>query len=116
MTAATRALSQGKYIGRLEEQQLSSQSNLLNLPVLAIVLTIAVVLSAFAVVYVKDLNRRLFIQYQGLQTAHTKLHVEWGKLLLEQGTWSSQARIQHLAQEQLNMKIPAPSDVRLIRI
>jgi cell division protein FtsL len=115
MTTATRALSQGKYIGKVDEQPLLHEG-MFNLRMTALVLTIAVVLSAFAVVYVKDLNRRLFIQSQGLQMANNKLQVEWGKLLLEQSTWSSQARVQQLAQERLNMKVPSPSEVNLIRI
>lgn len=69
-------------------------------------LMVAVLLSAFAVVYVKDLNRRLFLQYQDLQAQHNKLYVEWGKLLLEQSTWAAQQRVEYIAQTRLNMVIP----------
>lgn len=71
-----------------------------------VVLMVAVLISAFAVVYVKDLNRRLFLQYQQLQTEHNQLYVNWGKLLLEQSTWSAQQRVQSVAENRLNMVMP----------
>ena len=78
-----------------------------------IMLMMTVLLSAFAVVYVKDLNRRLFIQYQQLQASHNQLYINWGKLLLEQSAWSTQARVQHIAQQQLHMVSPTPNQVVL---
>ena len=79
-------------------------------------LMIAVLISAFAVVYVKDLNRRLFIQYQQLQVQHNQLYIDWGKLLLEQSAWSTQARVQRVAQQQLHMVTPTPNQVALVKI
>jgi cell division protein FtsL len=75
--------------------------------VINVILIITLVLSAFAVIYIKDINRRLFIQYQGLQVAHDKSYQEWGKLLLEQSTWASQARIKKIAKQHLSMSTPA---------
>jgi cell division protein FtsL len=77
-------------------------------------LIIIVFASAFAVVYVKDLHRRLFIDYQNLQDAQNQLYVNWGRLLLEQSTWSTQARVQTLAQQRLQMKTPAPKEILLV--
>ena len=77
-------------------------------------LVIALLLSAFTVVYMKDLNRRLFIEYQTLQTEKTQTLVEWGKLLLEQSTWSTQSRIQHIAEAQLGMSVPNAKAVVLL--
>ncbi|MCB1827928.1 MAG: cell division protein FtsL [Coxiellaceae bacterium] len=74
-------------------------------------LALGLLLSAFGVVYAKDLNRRLFIQYQGLQREAQGYQVQWSKLLLEQGAWSTQSRIQRLAQKQLNMVIPTSRKV-----
>lgn len=81
-----------------------------------ICLIVALVLSAFAVIYIKDLNRRLFIQYQTQQTTHDKLYEDWGKLLLEQSTWSTPARVQKVAENRLNMAMPAPKEVVLLRL
>lgn len=80
-----------------------------------VLLLFASVLSAFAVVYVKDLNRRLFIDYQVLQQVRQQYEVEWNKLLLEQSTWSTQARIQTLAQTQLNMIYPKQKNIVIIK-
>lgn len=79
------------------------------------VLLITILFSAFFVLYIKDLNRRLFIQFQTLQTTHDKLHEDWGKLLLEQSTWSTQARVQRIAQLRLGMNSPSPKEVVVIR-
>lgn len=79
-----------------------------------LILFICVFASAVGVVYMKDLNRRLFIQYQGLQQAQQQYDVDWGKLLLEQSTWSTQARVQGIASEKLNMVMPSRSGVTIV--
>lgn len=81
----------------------------------ALVLFFAVFMSAIAVVYVKDLYRRLFIQEQNLQTAENQLIVEHDKLLLEQSTWSTQARVQSIAEQRLNMEVPKSSAVVMVQ-
>ena len=82
--------------------------------ILVVFLVITLLCSAFTVVYVKDLNRRLFIQYQILQREKAEELIQWGKLLLEQSTWSTQSRIQQIAQRKLKMKIPTAKEVILI--
>lgn len=74
---------------------------------MAIILVIVLFCSAFGVVYFKDLNRRLFIQYQILQHEQADKLMRWGKLLLEQTTWSAQSYIQRIAEQQLSMKLPS---------
>ena len=45
------------------------------------------------------------------------LHVEWGKLLLEQGTWASQARVEEVAiQLILHMHVPRKKRMILVAI
>lgn len=80
-----------------------------------ICLIVVLVLSAFTVIYIKDLNRRLFIQYQGTQAVHDKLYEDWGKLLLEQSTWSTHSRVQKIAENRLNMAMPNPKEVVVLR-
>lgn len=82
---------------------------------LFIILAALVLLSAVAVVYVKDLHRRDFIEYQMIQDAQNQLYVDWGKLLLEQSTWSTQARVQNIAEQRLNMEMPLPNQVVIIQ-
>lgn len=70
--------------------------------------------SAFSVVYLKDLSRRLFMQYQNAQQVQQQNDMEWSKLLLEEGTWSTQARIQRLAKSQLQMVTPTSKQIVII--
>ena len=70
-------------------------------------LIVGVLISAFGVIYAKDLNRRLFIDDETLQQQQQQSDIEWSKLLLEEAAWSTQARVQQLAQHQLNMIIPS---------
>lgn len=70
--------------------------------------------SAFSVIYLKDLSRRLFIQYQTLQQAQLQSEMERSKLLLEEGAWSTQSRIQDLANTRLNMQIPVTKEIVMI--
>ena len=84
------------------------------LPVFGLIVLLA--LSAFGLVYVKDLSRRLFIQVQKNQQQRQVLDVNYGRLLLEQSAWSTQSRIQQFAQSQLGMIAPMAKDVVMVRV
>lgn len=103
MSTATRAV---------ERRPIFSTSQSMLKSILLIALSIA---SALAVVYIADLNRRLFIEYQSAQSTHNQLYVEWGRLLLEQSTWSTQARIQSIAEQRLGMQLPSAADIVMIK-
>lgn len=79
------------------------------------VLVVLLLASAFSVIYLKDLSRRLFIRYQQAQQVQEHDEIEWSKLLLEEGAWSTQARIQSLASTQLDMVTPAMKNIVLIK-
>lgn len=81
-----------------------------------LLLTLIVLLSGLAVIYVADINRRLAINLEDEMTVQNQLHTEWGKLLLEQSTWSSQARVQSLAAEKLGMQSPSNKQVVIVKI
>lgn len=83
-------------------------------PVLMGFLIIFSLASAFSVIYLKDLSRRLFIQYQTLQQAQLQSEMERSKLLLEEGAWSTQSRIQDLANTRLNMQLPATKQIVML--
>lgn len=87
-----------------------------SLPELRILLMVFLLLiSALGVVYVKDINRRLFITYHKLQIQNEQLESDRNKLLLEQSAWAAQARVQVVAQQQLQMQVPLSSDVQVIK-
>ena len=89
----------------------------INLPELKILVLIFLLLvSALGVVYVKDINRRLFITQHKLQVQSEQLQSESNKLLLEQSAWAAQARVQRVAQRQLQMQIPPSGDVVVIKV
>jgi len=82
--------------------------------ILIAIFVVLLLASAFSVIYLKDLSRRLFIQYQTLQYQQQQSEEEWTKLLLEKGAWSTQARVQEVASKELNMVVPNSKDVVLI--
>jgi cell division protein FtsL len=109
MNAATRVVVHGEDFGR-------SEPLVVRLPESRVIfLLVVVLLSALAFIYVKDLNRRLFIEYQQEQHQGEQLTVETNRLLLEQSAWASQARVQQVAEQQLNMQLPSTRDIIMLK-
>jgi cell division protein FtsL len=71
--------------------------------------------SSLSVIYAKHLSRQYFSELQALQKKRDDLHVEWSQLLLEQGTWATDVRVERVAREHLHMVVPAPESVKVIR-
>ncbi len=101
----------------VEDSFVKSISLGFELPELKIfILMCLLLLSALGVVYVKDLNRRLFIAHHKLQVEAEQLQMNTNKLLLEYGAWGSQARVQVVAQTKLQMQIPPSTDVMMVKV
>jgi cell division protein FtsL len=81
---------------------------------LMLVLFIAVLISAIAVAYSAHWNRQLLNELYGELSVRDKAQAEWGRLILEQSTWTAHSRIETLASEQLKMHIPEAGAVRLV--
>lgn len=81
---------------------------------LIMALAVAVMASAIAGVYAKHESRKLFTELQVLSTERDEMEVEWGKLQIEQSTWSTYGRVEQLAREQMDMRVPPPEDVSLL--
>jgi len=75
---------------------------------------LAVLASSVGVVYVKHVDRSLFIELQRLERERDAMEVEWGKLSLEQSTWATHDRIERVAKEQLHLIIPPMDSVILV--
>lgn len=73
---------------------------------LAAALGLVATLSALAVVYSQHRSRALFVELQRLEQEQADLDTEWGRLELEQSTWATQGRIERLARQKLNMRLP----------
>lgn len=76
-----------------------------------VALIAAVVCSALLVVTMRHESRLAFARLTVLEQKRDELNIEWGKLLLEQGTWSQNARIEKLARTRLDMNLPDPDRV-----
>ena len=74
-------------------------------------LSILVFVCAIFVVYTKHVGRQLFTELQMLEKDIESLQIEWSQLLLEQGTWSSDARLEKVARERLQLVLPEPNQV-----
>ena len=79
-----------------------------------LLLFIGVLLSAISVAYSAYWNR------QQLNTLYTELNVrdkaqaEYGRLVLEQSTWTAYNRIETLATDQLKMRVPDPAEIIMV--
>ena len=82
--------------------------------VLTIVFAIVCVMSAMALIYTKHESRKLFIDLEQLTTERDELNIEWGQLQIEQSTWSTHARIEQVATEDLSLTRPEPTDIYVI--
>ena len=78
-------------------------------------LTLSVVLSALSLVWARHQARQQFVELRSLESERDAMDIEWGRLQLEQSTWATHGRIERIAREQLEMRIPAPSEVVIVR-
>nr|WP_258198563.1 cell division protein FtsL [Pseudomonas monteilii] len=81
---------------------------------LMLLLFVAVLVSAIAVSYSAHWNRQLLNTLYGELNERDKAQAEWGRLILEQSTWTAASRIENLASEQLNMRVPSADEVRMV--
>lgn len=84
--------------------------------VVTFVLLTVVVGSAIGVIYSKHRSRRLFVQLQEVQQERDQLNIEWGRLQLEQGAWATRGRIERIARERLDMRMPNQNDMVILSI
>ena len=81
---------------------------------LAIVLGLALFVSALATVYVQHYRRSQFVELRVLERERDAMQVEWGQLKLEQSTWATHERIERLAVKKLDLHMPAAAEIVLI--
>lgn len=71
--------------------------------------------SAAGAVYCKHRARTTFIELERLSAERDRLEIEWGQLQLEQSAWSTHAFVERIASSKLQMNIPAPTGVLIVR-
>lgn len=81
------------------------------MPVLGVMLLAA----AIAVVWSKHEARNLFIELQRLNAERDRLDIVWGQLKLEQSAWAMHGRVEQTARVNLQMVVPRPDEVRIVK-
>lgn len=79
------------------------------------VLWIALLAAAIAVVWSKHEARSLFIELQRLNAERDRLDIEWGQLKLEQSAFAMHGRVEQTARVNLQMVVPRPDEVRIVK-
>jgi cell division protein FtsL len=80
----------------------------------ASLLGVAVLASALAVVDASHRTRGLFGELETLRTERDALLEQRGRLLLERSTFSAYSRIEAVAADRLDMRMPEPRETRLV--
>lgn len=78
-------------------------------------LAIAVIATAIACVYARHESRKQFSLLQQLIVQRDALEVNWGRLQIEQSTWSTHSRVEKLARSEMGMRNPAPDKIMVVR-
>ena len=81
-----------------------------------ICLVIAVFGSALGTVLIRYENRQVFLEVRDAEIRRDRLNDEWGKLQLEQATWSLHSLIAFEARQKLGMVAPDPQDTVVLRL
>ena len=81
----------------------------LNLLLLAILLA-----CALSLVSSQHKARKLYVELQKQQELAKQLDVEWGQLQLEQSTWAMHGRIEKIATQKLNMRVPQSDRIQVV--
>lgn len=74
-----------------------------------------VVASGIGVVYARHLHRQAYIDLSSLERQRDELNIEFGRLQLEQATWSETNRIEQVATERLGMRFPEAGEMRVLQ-
>ncbi|KTD07199.1 cell division protein FtsL [Legionella jamestowniensis] len=110
MNAAARAIHQSNlFNGHLLDMRLSKQLCFM------LTLLLAVLVSALTVVYVTNEHRIVFSELQRMEQHAHQLQLQWGQLLLEQASLSTPGRVEALAVEKLQMKLPADKNTYVLQ-
>lgn len=82
--------------------------------VLLPLLWLAVLASAAGAVYARHHARELFVELESLHRQHDDIEIEWGRLQLEQSTWSAHAFVERVATTRLKMSAPDPAQIQVL--
>lgn len=72
------------------------------------------VVCALALVTSQHKARKFFVELQKQQDQARQLEVEYGQLQLEQSTWAMHSRVEKIAANNLQMRVPPATRVHLV--
>ncbi|MGQ0523374.1 MAG: cell division protein FtsL [Betaproteobacteria bacterium] len=81
---------------------------------LNLLLFMTLIACALALVTAQHKSRKLYVELQNEQELAKRLEVEWGQLQLEQQTWAMHGRVEQIAAEKLNMRVPPPNRIQVV--
>ena len=81
---------------------------------LNLILFVVVIASALGTVAAQHKARKLYVELQLQQDLSKQYGVEWGQLQLEQSTWAMHARIEQIAENQLQMRVPDSAHIQIV--
>lgn len=79
-------------------------------------LSLLTFVSALAVVVVRHQNRLEFREVRAAEKLRDRLNDEWGRLQLEQATWSRHNLVEQAARQELGMVTPGPTDIVVVQL
>lgn len=79
-----------------------------------LLLLVGVIGSGLGVAYTSHWNRVLLNELFAEVRIQNRAQAEWGRLILEHGTWTAHSRIEQLATQNLHMHIPEPANIKLV--
>ncbi len=82
---------------------------------IVLLLLLAVIGSALGVVYAREQNRRLFVDYTQLQKERDEFNFEFSRLELEEATLAETNRVDQLARGQLGLVAPVAANTVVIK-
>ncbi|MDV6318922.1 cell division protein FtsL [Chromohalobacter sp. HP20-39] len=83
--------------------------------VILLMLVLMTLVSALASIASTHQTRVQYARFQKLESERDSLQTVWGRLLLEESTWSAPGRVEKIATQRLEMHVPDVNDVEVIR-
>ena len=99
----------------MSAEMLVAQTESATFPMAQMTLWVGAVLSAMFVVWSTHQSRELLAELMSLQALENELQVSYGQYLLQEGTLASPGRLEQVAKDRLQMRIPDASEIKVIR-
>lgn len=82
---------------------------------LLLLLVAAAMTLAIGVVLKRQAHRQAFAELARLEAERDELDIEYGRMQIEQATWSEANRIEQIAVQKLGMRFPQGEDIVVVR-